>query len=182
VLSRSRILCSVGVLGMASALTIGAPSAFPASTPKAHKHKKSHSAVGPRGPKGAKGDPGTPGTPGTPGATGPAGPASAMGTTGATGVAGPSGATHVVVRFTSTSVGSGGIGFPIASCLSGEVATGGGGVSTNYVTIPITSSFPVATGGTFLPQGGVPTAWTVSGQNNSGATGTVTAYVVCASP
>jgi hypothetical protein len=97
------------------------------------------------------------------GATGPQGPA---------GAAGAPGATKVTVR-------SGPFvkGVSIASCLPGEVATGGGGiVDPSEPEAWIWDTTPVQINGQ------VPTSWEAAAESKVGTTSFVQAYVICAAP
>jgi len=97
----------------------------------------------------------------------------AKGATGATGPQGPAGAagaTKVVVRFGPVAVGQ-----SVASCQSGEVATGGGGEALEaetwlWFTGPVQGN------------GQVPTSWEANATDASNTDTSVQAYVICASP
>jgi len=135
----------------------------------------------PTGPRGATG------TAGAPGPQGPAGPAGAPGESGppgqpgAPGKPGANGATNVVVRTAGPSAAN--PQFSLAECLDdpshtglGERATGGGGGGG-----PITQSVPWVhdhhAGEAPAGPGVTPNAWGVTV-----ASGTASAYVICASP
>jgi hypothetical protein len=110
--------------------------------------------AGTQGPQGIRGLPGTPGEPGAPGEPGDPG---------------EPGATKVVVRKGTTAIGS------IASCEPGEVVISGGGAANGlgswiYQSAPYPEGAATATG------------WQVSGENETTAQVTTTAYVICASP
>jgi hypothetical protein len=98
---------------------------------------------------------------------------SLKGATGPQGSAGPQGspgATKVVVRFGPVAVGQ-----SVASCQSGEVATGGGGEAVEsetwlWFTGPVQGS------------GEVPKAWEANATDAANTDTLVQAYVICASP
>jgi hypothetical protein len=118
--------------------------------------------TGPTGPKGSTG---------ARGATGPAGAKGATGATGATGLQGPAGATKVTVHVGPEST----TGTSEAKCAAGEVATGGGGETSEPEEV-LSRSIPNFVSGT-------PTGWIAEAETFAGAPGTkVTAYVVCAKP
>ena len=114
------------------------------------------------------------------GATGATGAQGLKGNTGSTGPTGPSGATNVSV-FASAPVTTptNSEATATANCPAGSKATGGSGQalgSTNHLKAsnPSTASGNAVTTGTA-------TSWSAVGE--AGATaGTITAYVVCASP
>jgi Collagen triple helix repeat (20 copies) len=132
-------------------------------------------APGPPGERGAQGERGAAGPAGTNGAAGANG---APGASGADGAQGPAGATNVVIRTATANVPHNGSGTATADCQAGERATGGGGrflnLSQNYAWL--LESRPVAA------SGAVPTSWTVTGGNISGAAATLEVYVICAAP
>lgn len=104
------------------------------------------------------------------GPQGPGGPQGPAGRNGANGPAGTNGATRVTVRTAAGDATDASV-----SCVPGERATGGGGEQpgSGYIY----QSQPT-------PSTGTPTGWVVAAADPSGATttGTLTAYVVCASP
>jgi hypothetical protein len=105
--------------------------------------------MGPPGPAGPQGETGRAGDPGVEGPHGPPGPP------GPEGPRGPAGFTTVAVRsssFPSTS-GLGGVALA-ASCMPGEIATGGGHLATGNNTHLVSASRP-------SPQTGTPTGWEV---------------------
>ena len=103
------------------------------------------------------------------GAQGAPGP---QGAAGAPGAPGAPGATRVIVRSGLFATGR-----SVASCLPGEVATGGGGfVDPGTPTAWIWNTTPVQINGQ------VPTAWEAEAESKDGAPVAVQAYVVCAAP
>jgi hypothetical protein len=108
-------------------------------------------SVGPQGATGAQGLAGAQGSAGTQGSAGPKGEA---------------GATHVVMRVTGPNAAQ-------AFCQFGEVAVGGGGISSDGF---LTESQP-----TPFVSGGTPTGWQVDASHADGTAAFVTAWVVCAS-
>jgi hypothetical protein len=113
---------------------------------------------GPKGDTGAQGPQGDQGPKGDTGAQGPQGP---KGDTGATGASGTTGATMVTHNSNAKTV--------TVSCPTGKVAIGGGGSSSKYTLV---QSYPTASSGS------TPDGWTAV---FSDATGSNTAYVICAS-
>lgn len=106
------------------------------------------------------------------GARGPRGLAGVPGAPGAAGAPGAPGATRVTVRS-----GPFASGRSVASCLAGEVATGGGGfVDPESPTAWIWNTTPVQTSGQR------PTAWEAEAEDKNGLLVFVQAYVVCAAP
>ncbi len=98
--------------------------------------------------------------------TGPAGPQ------GPPGAPGAPGATKVIVRTSPFEQGR-----AIASCLPGEVATGGGGyVEENQEKSFLWDSTPVQ------GKGQVPTAWEADAADIANLQAYVKAFVICASP
>ncbi len=96
----------------------------------------------------------------------------AQGLQGATGAPGAPGATKVIVR-----KGPFAEGRSVASCLTGEVATGGGGwVEPEEPEAWIWNTLPVQ------ESGEVPTSWEAQAANKSDEAAFVQAYVICASP
>jgi hypothetical protein len=135
--------------------------------PSVLKALKAPGAAGKRGASGAQGVPGSEGKQGK------------EGVSGKEGAPGKNGATSVVVRFGEGSAANAGVGEAVASCTSGERATGGGpqlwnggDAGTTYIT-----SMPEPSG-----TGETPTSWRVQFYNASGGAQTVHAYVVCAAP
>jgi Collagen triple helix repeat (20 copies) len=130
---------------------------------------------GPQGPQGARGPEGPPGARGAEGATGARGAEGARGPQGPEGPQGPAGATNVTLR-TGPQGGDG----SIATCNPGEVAVGGGGLSTNFNTQLAFLRWSIPTGA----EGETPTGWSVSmlTPDNGEGPGGVTAYAVCAAP
>lgn len=115
------------------------------------------------------GPPGPPGPPGTPGAPGPPGPPGAPG------------ATNLVVRRVQMN-SSGGIVGLTPTCLSGEVATGGGFAAFGNVGgISSVISSPQS-GGTDAANGSVPNGWRVTLLNPMGNGVNFVGYVICVSP
>lgn len=110
------------------------------------------------------------------------------GATGKRGVIGTSGATHVVVRTGSATVGSGNLGDAQADCNPGEHATGGGEFISPNSGAPVETiriSAPSLQSSEFIQPAGagdVPDAWMVEVLNNSASDQLLYAYVVCASP
>jgi len=94
----------------------------------------------------------------------------AIGPQGQAGPQGSPGATKVVVRFGPVEVGQ-----SVASCQSGEVATGGGGEAVEeetwlWYTGPVQGN------------GEVPKAWEANATDVANTNTFVQAYVICASP
>jgi hypothetical protein len=129
--------------------SVGAKELKPNSVTLAKLAASAKSALkGARGPQGVPGVPGVAGAPGAPGAT------------------------KVTVR-----VGSFASGRSVASCLSGEVATGGGGfVDPEAPTAWIWNTTPVQNSGQ------TPTAWEADAESKEGVPVSVQAYVICAAP
>ena len=136
-------------------------------------------ATGPAGPPGpGGGETGPAGPAGPAGPPGPQGPKGETGATGATGPQGPAGrdgtngATNVTVR---TNAGT--ATRAAAFCNRGERATGGGGEQSDGYYIWTSRPSPAHAGS-------VPDGWVVSAGNPLGGpvTGTLYAYVICASP
>lgn len=104
---------------------------------------------------------------------------------GPAGPPGDPGATNVVARQAQVPgvSGAGGTASTSATCNPGEVATGGGASfnapSTSYV---IALSEPLEADRSLPEPGDVAVGWLAAGVNNSGATRTFAAYVICASP
>ncbi len=95
------------------------------------------------------------------------------GATGPQGIPGPAGApgvTKVTVRSGPSANGN-----STASCLPGEVATGGGGFAEDPESW-IWNSTPVQVNGQ------VPTAWEASAETKTGNPSFVQAYAICAAP
>ncbi len=135
------------------------------------------SLAGSQGPPGPAGPPGATGEQGLPG-VGDTGAQGADGVDGVDGVDGQNGATNVVVR-EKTTVQTSPIlpGIATIFCDSGEVATGGGGASTDATRF-LRISTPRVDGGAVV-------GWTVvfSATNRQPPSpADVTAFVVCASP
>ena len=138
-------------------------------------------ASGTPGPIGPKGDTGATGATGATGSQGEVGPAGAIGATGATGAAGPQGPIGLtgvngeqgiqgipgvsgwerISAISSSGLGSKSV---TATCTSGKKILGGGGYGATLTAI--TSSYPSADN-----------AWTANG---IAASGTLTAYAICA--
>jgi len=131
---------------------------------------------------GAVGATGPAGTPGTPGAVGASGPAGTRGPIGAPGPAGTNGVTSIVARVAAVSVQPGTTRQAAASCLAGEIATGGGfwwsgePAPSMYVQAGAAAS---ATG-LITSTGSVPTRWFVEVNNGTGGVQTGTVQVLCA--
>jgi hypothetical protein len=116
--------------------------------------------AGPEGPPGARGAEGATGARGAEGARGPQGPQ------------GPAGATNVTIR-----AGQQASGEATVTCAPGEVAVGGGGISSAGTLSFLTLSGPTPLGG------GMPTGWAVSLQQPNGDPDPFArAFAVCAAP
>ena len=116
---------------------------------------------------------------GTPGSQGPQG---LKGDQGPQGRPGTNGATNVVVRTITESIGSGGEGFKIVSCNPGERASGGG-VSLPFFdsSTTINASYPTV-GITPASAGQTPDGWGSAIRNSLASTQTATFYAICAAP
>ncbi len=125
--------------------------------------------------RGAQGPQGAQGPTGTAGERGPAGPA---GPTGAIGPRGPAGATNVVVRSGSATAARGQLVTAVASCLSGERATGGGWQfrAGTFSSVSVLDNMPIA------GANGIPTGWQISFRNIDEYPAEIVAKVHCASP
>jgi hypothetical protein len=125
--------------------------------------------AGPQGPQGARGPEGPPGARGAEGTTGARG---AEGPVGPRGPQGPAGAANVTMR-----AGQQASGFATVTCAPGEVAVGGGGISSVGTLSFLTLSGPTPLGG------GTPTGWAVSLlQPNGSPDPNARAFAVCAAP
>jgi hypothetical protein len=131
-------------------------------------------ATGPAGPQGATGPAGPQGATGPAGPAGVPGPAGPQGATGPAGPAGPPGLAGLTTYSqTNTSPDSTAAAVSIP-CPNGGVATGGGGSFDTGVTgVYIIQSKPI-------PATGTPTGWQVEYINTSGASQSITTYLVCA--
>jgi hypothetical protein len=119
--------------------------------------------AGPQGPQGPAGPRGAEGATGARGAEGPPGPR---------GPQGPAGATNVAIR-----AGQQASGEATVTCAPGEVAVGGGGISSAGTLSFLTLSGPTPLGG------GTPTGWAVSLQQPNGDPDPFArAFAVCAAP
>ena len=105
---------------------------------------------------------GAQGLQGLPGLTG------AAGAPGAQGAQGPEGAPAVTFIDVVNSVT--GLGAQTANCPAGEIATGGGGDSSNGL---------VATSRPVIGMTGLPIAWTATAKDGTGMPANVTAWAVC---
>lgn len=100
---------------------------------------------------------------------GPTGPQGVQGPQGAQGIPGAAGATKLTVRSSGPQMGD-----ATASCLQGEVASGGGGYSHDGL---IAASYP------FPLSGETPTEWKAEAyQTDGGTPAQIAAWVVCAKP
>jgi hypothetical protein len=116
--------------------------------------------AGPEGPPGARGAEGATGARGAEGPPGPRGPQ------------GPAGATNVTIR-----AGQQASGEATVTCAPGEVAVGGGGISSAGTLSFLTLSGPTPLGG------GTPTGWAVALQQPNGTPDPFArAFAVCAAP
>jgi hypothetical protein len=123
--------------------------------------------------KGAKGPAGAKGATGAIGATG------ATGAAGAAGVAGAAGATHVVTRYV-TGAWTTGYAWVTATCVTGEVATGGG---VAWQSSGLDWPAQVAYSSPVSNSSGVPYAWQGEVMNYDGVGFVMPyVYVICASP
>jgi hypothetical protein len=105
---------------------------------------------------------------GAAGVSGPPGPAGATGPIGATGPAGGFNPAKVSYAFASqSSIGPGSSGESTATCPSGSISIGGGGLSSV---------------GKLGTSWAVPGGWRISVYNDTGITITIAAFVVCAAP
>ena len=118
---------------------------------------------------------------------GPAGPAGATGAQGPAGPAGPSGAAaNYVVHVTSIDVPFATLGTGLASCASGQKATGGGAylLGTTTVNDQIAVSAPaIGTGGVNFnvpADGQTATSWYAAVYNSGPVTRTLKIFVICA--
>jgi hypothetical protein len=115
----------------------------------------------------------------------PAGPRGLQGIQGIQGVQGPSGATNVVVRLSSPQAfpGTGAVA-PVATCATGERATGGGLISSSTTNGDATvGSHPTAAGGGVAAEGDTPVGWRSVYQASAGnASRVITTYAICAKP
>ncbi len=117
----------------------------------------------------------------------PAGPQGVPGPQGPQGIQGPqgpAGATNVVARRTNAFVPNGGSETALASCLSGEVAVGGGAGITFAFTqdAAIFTSEPREADGSDPEDGDVATKWAAVGVNDTGIAQLMNVHVLCASP
>jgi hypothetical protein len=107
----------------------------------------------------------------------PAGPA------GPAGPQGPASATNVVARRSNDAVQDNQFRVVVASCLTGEVAVGGGGGVTGFQNdAAIFFDEPREADGSDPEDGEPATKWAVGASNSSGNTQIVNAHVLCASP
>jgi hypothetical protein len=107
----------------------------------------------------------------------PAGPA------GPAGPQGPAGANNVVARRANEVVPDNQFRVVVASCLSGEVAVGGGGGVTGFLNdASIFFDEPREEDGSDPEDGEPATKWAVGAANSSGNTQIANAHVLCASP
>jgi len=125
---------------------------------------------------------GGPGTPGTPGAVGAPGPAGTRGPVGAPGPAGTNGVTSIVVRVAAVSVSAGTARQVSASCLAGEIATGGGfwWSGAPAPSMYVQGGAAGIGAGPITSPGTVPTRWFFEVYNGSGGVQTGTVQVLCA--
>ena len=123
-----------------------------------------------RGATGATGPAGPQGPPGPPGSTG------ATGATGQTGPAGPSYAADATVVSQVGPLDNGAAVAITATCPTGDVATGGGGLigTGGGLGLVLSESEPTPT-----TNGATPTGWIITGENTSGANSTLRVDVVC---
>ena len=170
-----------GPAGADGAMGTAGPSG-PAGPPGADGSNGEDGAAGPAGPAGpvgAAGPAGPAGSMGPPGSTGPAGPAGPTGAAGPTGPAGPAGAQVVIGTPVTTAANAARnvLTTATATCPSGKVLLGGGGLVTTTATqkerAVLVSSYPSASD-----------TWTASGvvavaALGAGNTMTVTAYALC---
>jgi hypothetical protein len=140
--------------------------------------------TGPQGPQGEKGDTGDTGPQGETGATGPQGPQGETGSQGETGPQGPVGPAGVVgftVRTAETATNTTTSKSVTASCIAGEVATGGGHEFLGsdrqqfFTNTLLFESMPVVTADG-------PTGWTVDAASTAGTQDAwgLRAYAICA--
>jgi hypothetical protein len=162
-------------------VALAQPSSRDHNAASAKKKAKKKPRRKSRGARGVKGDKGDRGASGAKGDSGLAGTNGTNGTNGTDGKDGTNGATEVTVHANSGLVGPGGSSYVKASCPAGQTATGGGGSWTDGSQF-LSRSIPSTATDFFAPEGETPTAWTVFGVNNGGATATLVAYVVCAAP
>jgi hypothetical protein len=131
----------------------------------ANDFRRGQLPAGPQGPQGPQGPTGPRGPEGLHGVEGPRGPV------GPRGPEGPAGATNVTAR-----VGPQGSGQAFAECNPGEVAVGGGGLTSDVALTFLSLSEPV-------PFSGTPTGWQVAAQRTDGINSEgIRAVVVCAAP
>ena len=137
--------------------------------------------AGPPGATGPQGAPGPQGAAGPQGVPGPQGAPGLPGLQGEPGAPGAPGATNVVVRRVQIN-STGAIVDLFPTCLSGEVATGGGFATfgnSNGIS-PVISN-PQAGGGE-AGDGSVPDGWRVTLLNPNNLGVIFVGYVICASP
>lgn len=119
-------------------------------------------------PTARKGMKGEPGERGGAGVGGPPGPAGATGPVGPPGLSGGFNPAKVSYAFASqSSIGPGSSGESTATCPSGSVSIGGGGLSSV---------------GKLGTSWAVPGGWRISVYNDTGITITIASFVVCAAP
>jgi hypothetical protein len=105
------------------------------------------------------------------------------GATGPTGPQGPAGATNVVARRATEIVQNNQFRVVVASCLTGEVAVGGGGGVSGFLNdASIFFDEPREDDGSEPEDGEPATKWAVGASNSSGNAQLVNANVLCASP
>ena len=112
---------------------------------------------------------------GTEGPRGPEGPQ---------GPPGPPGAANLIVRSgPAVTVEAGDFDAAKASCNPGEVATGGGFLAGNVISLEAAGDYPSEIGEVLAADvGSTPTAWTSEAENTGASESDMEPYVVCASP
>lgn len=169
------------VMAIALLILVGAGAAFASDSPQgkvaasatstakkaAKKYSKAYSAqyakqfavAGPAGPAGPAGE------------RGALGPAGAVGPAGPTGPRGPAGATNVIQVLGPDDVNS------TATCPSGQVAVGGGGLADEGAFL--FGSYPIAD-----TPGGTPNGWQVQARlvSNPATDAAARSFAVCAAP